>query len=134
MQEVSQLRLQLAEQRSRAGSDASLHPLKEELDHIKADKDAVSFTNHPSCAPFDPLSLSKILEALENERQTVSDLQYQLEERSAELEAVRKRLNRDLPLNGVQENGKSPSSPSKHDLAAAKEEIKGLKCVSLFTS
>ena len=44
MQEVSQLRLQLAEQRSRAGSDASLHPLKEELDHIKADKDAVRAT------------------------------------------------------------------------------------------
>ena len=70
-----------------------------------------------------------MLADLEKERQVVADLQYQLEERNSELEAIRKRLNRDLPLNGVSENGKMPSSPSKHDLATAKEEIKGLKYV-----
>ncbi|CAL1706972.1 unnamed protein product [Somion occarium] len=93
LQEVSQLKVQLAEQRSRASSVASLHPLKEELDHAKADKAAIEA-------------------ALQKEREAVTELQYQLEERSTELET---------------ETVKTSASPSKHDLTAAREEIKGLK-------
>lgn len=45
------------------------------------------------------------------------------EEHAAELENVRKKSNRDVPVNAV-ESGKTPS---KHDLAAARDEITGLK-------
>lgn len=55
----------------------------------------------------------------------------QLEERNTELETVRKKLNREQSINGNDEIKKAPvtSSPSKQDLYAAKEEIKGLKYV-----
>lgn len=65
---------------------------------------------------------------LDSERKAVAELRRTLEERSAELEMVRKKMNRDVPMNGVSESGRStPSSPSKHDYNAAREEITGLK-------
>lgn len=62
----------------------------------------------------------------------VEELRALANERAAELELVRKKLNRDAPVNGFE--SRPPSSPSKHDLAAARDEITGLKCaVFLFT-
>ncbi|KAJ2967497.1 hypothetical protein NUW54_g13489 [Trametes sanguinea] len=47
-------------------------------------------------------------------------------ERTAELETIRKKLNRDTLVNGHE--FKPPSSPSsKHDLAVSRDEITGLK-------
>ena len=63
------------------------------------------------------------------ERENAAALQVQLEERNAELETMRKKLNREQSVNGAEEV-KKPSvtaSPSKQDLSAAREEIKGLK-------
>jgi hypothetical protein len=61
-----------------------------------------------------------------------------LDERSADLDALKKRMNREMPINnGLQEPVKnsrsgSPQSPSsKYDLTAARDEITGLKFVPL---
>lgn len=70
----------------------------------------------------------------------IEKLKAALDERSAEVEVLKKKVNRDLPLNGtLQEPPKSlpgaiPSSPlsSKYDLATARDEITGLKSVSSF--
>ncbi|OCH93135.1 hypothetical protein OBBRIDRAFT_802140 [Obba rivulosa] len=62
------------------------------------------------------------------ERKVVQDLRQQLEERNAELDTTRKKLNRDFAVNGIESTKPVvPSSPSKHDLAAARDEITGLK-------
>lgn len=57
----------------------------------------------------------------EHEQAEVQLLRTALDERSAELDSLRKKLNRELPMNGLSELSKSPS---KHE----SEEIKGLKC------
>ncbi|THG99933.1 hypothetical protein EW026_g2495 [Hermanssonia centrifuga] len=68
-------------------------------------------------------------EQLAEEREASAVLRQALDERIAELDATRKKLNRELPVNGLQDPSKPsvPPSPSKHDLATAREEIKGLK-------
>ncbi|KAF9218496.1 hypothetical protein BS17DRAFT_791294 [Gyrodon lividus] len=58
----------------------------------------------------------------EHEHEDVLSLRRALGERSAEVESLRKRLNREIPINGVPEPSKSPS---KHE----SEEIKGLKYI-----
>lgn len=60
----------------------------------------------------------------------VEKLRQALAAQSTEVDAMKKKANRDMALNnGIQ----SPHSPSvsKHDLSAAKEEITGLKWVVL---
>lgn len=61
----------------------------------------------------------------------LQDVTQQLVERSKEIEMMKKKSNRDLPMtnltNGIQELRHAPQSPSKHDLAIAREEITGLK-------
>lgn len=77
-------------------------------------------------------SLKRTQAELADERGAVEELRALANERAAELELVRKKLNRDAPVNGFE--SRPPSSPSKHDLAAARDEITGLKCaVFLFT-
>lgn len=67
------------------------------------------------------------------EGKVVIELRQSLDERSTELESLKKKLNRDLPINNtLQELKTSPStpqSPSKYDLSTAREEITGLKLV-----
>jgi chromosome segregation ATPase len=64
------------------------------------------------------------------------DLHQALNERSAELDVLKKRINREVPINsGLQEPARnsrsaSPQSP-KYDLAATRDEITGLKYVLL---
>lgn len=57
---------------------------------------------------------------LEHEQAEVQSLRMALDERSAELDGLRKKLNREMPMNGRLEHSKSPS---KHE----SDEIKGLK-------
>ncbi|KAH0827787.1 hypothetical protein J3R83DRAFT_3405 [Lanmaoa asiatica] len=57
---------------------------------------------------------------LEHEQAEVQSLRMALDDRSAELDCLRKKLNREMPMNGLLEHSKSPS---KHE----SEEIKGLK-------
>lgn len=65
----------------------------------------------------------------------LQDSTQQLVERSKEIEMMRKKSNRDIPMtnltNGIQELRHAPQSPSKHDLAVAREEITGLKLITL---
>ena len=71
-------------------------------------------------------------DALAKEREANAVLRDVLEERLAELDATRKKLNREVPLNGLLDSSSSgsiPESPSKKELASARDEIKGLKCV-----
>ncbi|KAF7965387.1 hypothetical protein HWV62_44085, partial [Athelia sp. TMB] len=71
-------------------------------------------------------------EALDDERQ---ELQLALSDRTSELETLKKKMNRDVTINGggIQEpthrgSITSPQpSPSKYDLNQAREEIVGLK-------
>lgn len=60
------------------------------------------------------------------------ELRHALAERTAELDAFKKKMNRDVSINsGLQEPMRnSPQSPpSKYDIATAREEIVGLKYV-----
>lgn len=56
----------------------------------------------------------------EDEQAEVQSLRMAFDERSAELDNLRKRLNRELPMDGLPEHTKSPSKYES-------EEIKGLK-------
>ncbi|TCD63032.1 hypothetical protein EIP91_006068 [Steccherinum ochraceum] len=100
-QEVTLLKQQLAEYRD-AGSNGDIASLadQQEVSRLAAAKEQLEA-------------------ALAEERQTVASLRAQADERTSELEAVRKKFNRDAPV--------TPSSPSKSELSATKEEIKGLK-------
>ena len=63
------------------------------------------------------------------ERRAVAELQRALDERSAEVEPLKKKANRELAVNGgLQEPQRhsNPPTPLK-ELSAAREEIKGLK-------
>ncbi|KAH7913880.1 hypothetical protein BJ138DRAFT_1144944 [Hygrophoropsis aurantiaca] len=62
----------------------------------------------------------------EQEHATLASLRETLEERSIELETTKKRLNRELPINGPQESHKMPSSPTKQESA----ELLGLKLIA----
>lgn len=100
-QEINQLKQQLAEYTTSNGDIVSLSP----HEHLGS--------------------------ALVDERKLVASLRVQLEERTTELDTVRKKLNREASLNGVTTDSSKaavPASPSsKSDLSATKEEIKGLK-------
>jgi CAP-Gly domain-containing linker protein 1 len=56
----------------------------------------------------------------------LQELQNSLADRSAELDALKKRSNRDFSMNGTE----PPKSSSKLDLSTAREEITGLKSVN----
>lgn len=57
------------------------------------------------------------------------DLRKALEERVSELDTAKKKHNRNIPVNGIQESPKIPTL-SKQDSA----DIMGLKLVSCFSS
>lgn len=56
----------------------------------------------------------------QHEQAEVQMLRIALDERSVELDSLRKKLNREMSMNGILEHSKSPS---KHE----SDEIKGLK-------
>lgn len=77
--------------------------------------------------------------SLATQRELVNErleLRHALDERTTELDILRKRMNREMPINaGLQEpyrnsRSSSPQSPSsKYDISMARDEITGLKCV-----
>ncbi|KAH9937733.1 hypothetical protein B0H21DRAFT_758089 [Amylocystis lapponica] len=117
-EEIVQLKHQLAEAYAHQGSsgEAQSNPsqLVDELLAVQSEK----------------TTLQQLCEDRSNElaieRKIAADLRQLVEERGADLDAIRKKLNRELPMNGV-DSGKGPSSPSRHDFAAARDEITGLK-------
>ncbi|KAG5635215.1 hypothetical protein H0H81_012019 [Sphagnurus paluster] len=68
-------------------------------------------------------------EKLHDQEIKLTALAYSLDETSKELETMKKKYNRDVTLNGLPDALRPlPLSPSsKHDISAAREEIKGLK-------
>ncbi|OBZ68152.1 Trans-L-3-hydroxyproline dehydratase [Grifola frondosa] len=119
VEEIAQLKEQLAETQSRDGPAA-----------IEAQKTIQELNEYVNLLQSDSQTLQQLCEErqteLANERNTVADLRLLMDERSAELDMMRKKLNRDLPVNGL-ESMKTPVSPSKHELSAARDEITGLK-------
>ncbi|KAI0958692.1 hypothetical protein AcV7_004436 [Taiwanofungus camphoratus] len=113
-EEIAQLKQQLADSRTNTGGASMNGELNEDTSTLK----------------FENASLQQLCEEREaqlaSERKAIEDLRNLVDERSAELDAMRKKLNRDLPVNSLDAT-KSPLSPSKHDLAAARDEITGLK-------
>ncbi|KAH9929550.1 uncharacterized protein BXZ73DRAFT_90402 [Epithele typhae] len=86
----------------------------DELHILKEDKDVLQ------------QSLKRTQTELADERAIVEELRVLVNERSVELDTLRKKLNRDGHVNGGEL--KAPPSPaSKHDLSAARDEITGLK-------
>lgn len=69
--------------------------------------------------------------ALDQEQQTSEILRLEIEERVAELDALRKKANREVTVNSGQETSKHHSTPSKNEVLARREEVTGLKCVDL---
>ncbi|KAL5528742.1 hypothetical protein ACEPAF_7879 [Sanghuangporus sanghuang] len=73
---------------------------------------------------------SELTSKFERERTAVVELRRALDEKASELEAARKTLNRDRPINvGLQDmpTPTASSAPTKQDLNSYKDEIKGLK-------
>lgn len=60
----------------------------------------------------------------------VATLRQELEERSAEVDALRKRANREASITGEPARTTPLSPTSKNDLNSARGEIKGLKSVT----
>ena len=64
------------------------------------------------------------------EHDTVASLRQELEERSAEIDSLRKKTNRETTVTVESARPTPQSPPSKHDLNSARDEIKGLKSVA----
>ncbi|KAL5523490.1 hypothetical protein ACEPAG_7663 [Sanghuangporus baumii] len=102
---------------STSSSVSSLKQAVESLDAEKAELEHVR---------------SDLISKLERERTAVAELRRALDEKASELEAARKTLNRDRPINaglGLQDmpTPTASSTPTKQDLSNYKEEIKGLQ-------
>uniref|UniRef100_A0A0W0FSC5 CAP-Gly domain-containing protein n=1 Tax=Moniliophthora roreri TaxID=221103 RepID=A0A0W0FSC5_MONRR len=54
-------------------------------------------------------------------------LKHLIEDQTSELETLRKKVNRDVSINGGVQSPSTPSKYDKHELNSAKEEIMGLK-------
>ncbi|KAJ7497179.1 hypothetical protein FB451DRAFT_1075615 [Mycena latifolia] len=89
----------------------------------RASTDRLRFTDEIAKLQ-DVLEESRRAEAEASEQ--VEKLRHALAAQSAELDALRKKTNRDAALNNGLQSPQSPSA-SKHDLAIAREEITGLK-------
>ena len=61
---------------------------------------------------------------------TIKALRQELEERSAEIDTLRKKVNREATATAESARATSLSPPSKHDSNSARDEIKGLKSVA----
>ncbi|KIJ61359.1 hypothetical protein HYDPIDRAFT_31443 [Hydnomerulius pinastri MD-312] len=117
---VSDMSLKLADISRQAAAERTrlmdeIQELREELEHSRAASQLNNMASEAANAE-DSDWRSRYEETYEE----VHSLQKTLEERSAEVETLRKRLNREVPMNGAPEPSKSPS---KHE----SEEIKGLK-------
>lgn len=93
--------------------------LEEEIAELK-ERLAVSF----KCQ----IELEQQLEG--KDQDTIAALRRELEERSAEVDTLRKKSNREVTVT-VEPSRPTPLSPSsKYDLSTARDEIKGLKSVA----
>jgi hypothetical protein len=67
----------------------------------------------------------------EEQEEKLITLRQTLNDRSMELDSLKKRVNRDLPVQGSFQEPSKPAPPSpslsKYELTAAREEITGLK-------
>ncbi|KAF8844266.1 hypothetical protein BDN67DRAFT_963002 [Paxillus ammoniavirescens] len=107
---ISDVSRQAAVERARLMEE--IQDLREELDHSRL----AGQPNLEAASAEDAHWRSR----LKNEHDDVLSLRRALEERSAEVENLRKRLNREIPMTVLPESSKSLS---KHE----SEEIKGLK-------
>ncbi|EIW62820.1 uncharacterized protein TRAVEDRAFT_34134 [Trametes versicolor FP-101664 SS1] len=110
-EEIAELKQQLMQARAINGDQGGL---SDELYSLQEDRQTLQE------------SLKRTQAELADERGVVEELRALANGRAAELELVRKKLNRDAPVNGF-ESRPPPSPSSKHDLAAARDEITGLK-------
>lgn len=70
------------------------------------------------------------MKTINDHEATLKLLTQTLDERSHELDSLKKKKNRDAPINGVPDTLKPLNqSPSKYELLSAREEITGLKCL-----
>ena len=60
----------------------------------------------------------------------ITALRQELEERSAEIDALKKKTNRETTVTVESTRPTPQSPPSKYDLSSARDEIKGLKSVA----
>ena len=74
------------------------------------------------------IQLEQLLEG--GDHDTIAALRRELEERSAEIDVLRKKANREAPVPVEPSRATPLSPPSKHDLNSARDEIKGLKSVA----
>ncbi|KAI0759824.1 hypothetical protein BD413DRAFT_487303 [Trametes elegans] len=119
----------LAELAPRANSERA--KLQEEIAELKQQLVQARAASGDPAASDDVRSLQEDKQTrtqaeLADERAIVEELRALANERTAELETIRKKLNRDGTVNG-HESKPPPSPSSKHDLAAARDEITGLK-------
>ncbi|RDX54967.1 hypothetical protein OH76DRAFT_1397294 [Lentinus brumalis] len=113
-EEIADLKQQLSQVKTQSSGGADVHDLEEELHLLQEDRE----TLHQS--------LKRTQAELADERAIVEELRALANERTAELDTIRKKLNREGSVNGHEV--KPPASPSsKHDLSVARDEITGLK-------
>ncbi|KAG1866743.1 hypothetical protein F4604DRAFT_2023336 [Suillus subluteus] len=103
-----------ADERTRLTEE--IQELRDELNHLRSS--AAEFASASSAADDDTNWQAKY----EQVQKEVLVLRKGLEERATELDTMKKRLNRDIPVNGIQEPPRTPTS-SKQESA----EVMGLK-------
>ncbi|KAI0793269.1 hypothetical protein C8Q75DRAFT_749538 [Abortiporus biennis] len=115
-EEIAALKQQLNE-RSQLTSNDDVQAIMQQLEAERSDKIALAGAHR------DTQSALAEMQAL-NEK-----LRVQVDERSTELDSMRKKMNRDIPISGLQNSAKTGDGqlPSRNELTALKEEIKGLK-------
>ncbi|KAI0645887.1 hypothetical protein C8Q79DRAFT_910183 [Trametes meyenii] len=121
-EEIAELKQQLAQARASVGEQGA----SEELRSLEEDRKTVGRYAQVMYVVQLQESLKRAQTELADERAIVEELRALANERTAELDTIRKKLNREAPVNG--HDAKPPSSPSsKYDLAVARDEITGLK-------
>ncbi|KAI0085120.1 hypothetical protein BDY19DRAFT_967250 [Irpex rosettiformis] len=95
-------------------SNRSIAPLTGDYELLKAEKQGIERIRIEQEAELEKL------------RVTCITLRQSLDEQNSELEAARKKLNREVSVNGLQDSSMSTSASSK-ELIALKDDLKGYK-------
>ncbi|KAJ7594052.1 hypothetical protein C8J56DRAFT_925889 [Mycena floridula] len=105
-------------------AQAEVEGLRAELDNLNAV--VANTTNADSTEALRKLESQNLTlkHRLEDQNAELALAHERLEEQYEELDSLRKKLNRDVTVNG---NGLHSPSVTKHDLSAARDEITGLK-------
>ncbi|KAL0956076.1 hypothetical protein HGRIS_002245 [Hohenbuehelia grisea] len=123
----------VAPSKTLADAEAEIARLKDLLDEVRLDEqDAraqLALKTNGRAATHDlEEKIAELQHLVDSQARDLAQLRTTLDERAAELENAKKRLNREAPINGSLDSPVAKSPSSKYDSSyAMREEITGLK-------